>query len=550
MISLLRRLLAAAAVVVVVSAALAGVAAAHATILTTTPPDGGSVPSDPGVVTATFSEPVSVAVGGLSVRDRDGTAVEQGATTVDDAGTTASVALRPDLPDGTYVATYRVLSADGHPVSGAWIFGIGAEPDPSAGSGGPAGDAGWELVGAVARFVTYLTALLAAGVAFFLAFLHDRRPDRDRLARIVRIAAPLGLVGIVGTVVAQAALLTGEGLTAVTDSDVLRNVLSDRLGWSAAVLLLGLAAVHLSTDVGDLTASQALTVVGGLAVTGSFALWGHDTEAPYRWLAVGSDVVHVAAAAVWFGGLVGVSVVLTRRPPYPMTSTVAVVGRFSTAAAATVAALGAAGLAMTWVELGSVRGLWETAYGRMVLAKVLITAGVIVLAALNRYRILPALAEDTHDEQSLRWRRLRRTVAIEALAIVAVLAVTAVLVNTTPSRTALATATGPVSSTQQVETGSVTLEVAPAEAGRNTMHIQYLDAEGSPLDISPSLTVEVSLPSAALGPIERQVVKLAPGHFVLEGNELSLPGTWTVTLGARTSTFVEQRTTFEVPVTR
>jgi copper transport protein len=559
---LLRRLLAAAALVVAVSAASGGVAAAHATLRTTTPPDGGSVPADPGLVSATFSEPVSIEVGGLSVRDRDGNPVEQGSSTIDSAGTTVSVSLRPDLPDGTYVATYRVLSADGHPVSGSWIFGIGSEVDPSAGGSDGSGDDAWELLGALARFLTYLTALVAAGVAFFLVFLHDRRPDRARLAVVVHVTALLGLVGIASTVLAQAALLTGEGLSAATDLDVVRSVLSDRLGWSAAVLLLALAAVYLSTEVGDVAAARALAVVGGLGVTGSFALWGHDTEAPYRWLAVGSDIVHVAAAAVWLGGLVGLSIVLARPAPYPVSSTVAVARRFSTAAGVTVVALVVAGLAMTWVEVGSVRGLWETAYGRMVIAKVLITGGVVVLAALNRYRILPAIAgppgtepDATNPETARRWRRLRRTVGAEAAAIVVVLAVTAVLVNTTPPRTVLSPTAAPTTQTQELDAegeaaGTVSLEVVPAEVGRNTMHIQYLDAQGVPFDITTTLTVTMALPEVDLGPIERQVVKLAPGHFVLEGDELSLPGTWSITFSARTSDFREQRSTFEVPVTR
>jgi copper transport protein len=248
-----------------------------------------------------------------------------------------------------------------------------------------------------------------------------------------------------------------------------------------------------------------------------------------------------------------------------VTSTVEMVGRFSTAAAVSVAALIGAGLALTGVELGSLRGLWDTTYGRLVLVKAAITAGVVVLAALNRFRLLPAIeagafdavepdaaaeAGDEAAEQAARWSRLRRLVAVEALALVAVLGVTAVLVNTTPSRTALGVSGGAVSLTQDIPNGTVNLEVAPAKSGPNTMHIQYRDSAGAPIDLATTLTVELSLPSEDLGPIQRQIVKLAPGHFVLEGNEMSVPGEWTVTLAARTSDFTEQRNTFQVLVTR
>ena len=75
----------------------------------------------------------------------------------------------------------------------------------------------------------------------------------------------------------------------------------------------------------------------------SFALWGHNTEAPYRWVAFASDIVHVTAAAVWLGGLVGLTMVLFRRTPHPVRSTAQILGRFSTAAAVSVIALVIAG---------------------------------------------------------------------------------------------------------------------------------------------------------------------------------------------------------------
>ena len=482
---------------------------------------------------------------------------------------------------------------------------------PPAGAGGT-GDAGWEVVGAVARFLTYLTALLAAGLAFFLAFLHDQRADRWKLVPIVRIAAVVGLFGIVGTIVAQAALLTGRGLSAATDGKVLQSVLTDRLGWASAVLLIGLAAVHLSTDTNRLLAAQVLSFYGGLAVTVSFALWGHNTEAPYRWLAFTSDIVHVTAAAVWLGGLVGLTMVLFRRAPHPVRSTALILSRFSTAAAVSVLALVLAGGAMTWIETGSVKALFTTTYGRLVLVKMAITLGVVVMAAYNRFRLVPAIiagseadpdeadervvtiparsagtADTSSDDQALgddtpdlpsagpsddpersddlddpdeepteselqswRWIELRRMVGYEAIALVAVLGFTAVLVNTTPARTAIVSEAKVVNLTDDTATGTVNLVVSPARVGTNTMHVQYADEAGKPLDVANTLTIELSLPSKDLGPITRQVVKISTGHYVLEGDELSLAGDWTITLAVRTSDFTEERTTFQVPVSQ
>ena len=97
-------------------------------------------------------------------------------------------------------------------------------------------------------------------------------------------------------------------------------------------------------------------------------------------------------------------------------------------------------------------------------------------------------------------------------------------------------------------TGSVNLIVLPARVGENTLHIQYTDSSGKPIDVANTLAIEFSLPSADLAAISRQTAKAGPGHFIYTGPELSILGTWTVTLVARTSDFSEQRTTFQVPI--
>jgi copper transport protein len=563
-----RRLLLIGIILLAVLSLGTGVASAHASIVTTSPADGTSVTPSPSTVTATFSERVSIGVGGLTVRNTKGLRVDSGPSKVDGVGTTVTVGVQTALPDGTYVATYRVLSADGHPVSGSFLFGIGSGPiDTNAASlSGTGGNRAWEIAGTAARFLMYLSALLAAGLVFFLAFIHDRDEDRWRLIGFARIATITALFGAVGIVVAQAALLSGKNLSAITDGGVLGDVLNSRLGWSLAALTMGLIAVHLSTDISNLIASQALALYGGLATAASFAIWGHSTELAPIWLSSVADVIHVSAAAVWFGGIVGLVLVLRRPIDQPVASTARVVGRFSTTAAISVGFLAIAGLALSWNATG---GSWEalisTTYGRLLIVKVAISGGILAIAGYNRSWLVPALvhgeavdadatgtANPAESAAALpdapAWRRLRRTVAVEAIALVAVMGITSVLVNVTPARTALEAADRVVNQTQSVATGSVNLIVLPARVGENTLHVQYTDAAGKPIDVSNTLTIAFSLPSADLAAISRQTAKAGPGHFIYTGPELSILGTWTVTLVARTSDFSEQRTTFQVPI--
>ena len=527
-----------------------GVAAAHATAVSTSPADMSTIPTPPESVSVVFDEDVTIGVGGLEVRDMSGRRVDADDDRVVD-GLTLSVGLIDDIGDGTFVATYRVRSADGHPVNGSFLFGIGVDVvDPAASIS--TDEPGWEIGGSIARFALMLAALLAAGVAWFLAFVHDDAPDRWTLIPVVRIGSMVALLAAIAVVIVQAALLTGDGFGASSDIDVITQVLSGSLGWSMVLLMLGLAAVHASTSTEHPTMTQRLALVGALAVTGSFALFGHASEFVPKWLSIGADAVHVSAAALWLGGLVGLAMVMRSRDDTQVDSTAGIIDRFSGLAMVSVIALAVSGLALTLTGSdASWTALVSTTWGRLVLVKIAILALVVVIAAWNRRVLVPTVtangSERSHDRQR-RWSQLRRSVALEAMVLVIVLTITAVLVDVTPARTAVPV--GAFTAARAVDTGAVTLSVEPARVGVTTTRIQYTDTSGTAIDVANTATIEYSLPDQGIGPITREVVKIAPGRFTTTGPEFSLPGTWIVTVGVRTGDFSQQRTSFEVPISR
>ena len=142
------------------------------------------------------------------------------------------------------------------------------------------------------------------------------------------------------------------------------------------------------------------------------------------------------------------------------------------------------------------------------------------------------------------WRTLLRTVAAEALILVAVLAVTAVLVNVVPGRTDAGT-TGPFQETKPFRDGKVSLTVTPNEPGVNSFHVDFLGTDGRPAELAQKVTIELRLPAKDIGPLEREMVKAGPAHFILEGvSDLSIAGTWEITLNVRVSDFDQERVTF------
>ena len=547
-----RQLVAALAILVGVLALGTTAASAHATLESSSPADGQSVLTSPSEIRITFSEAVTTISGALSVLNADGKTVDTGNSEIV-GGRTLVAPISETLSDGTYVATYRVLSADGHPVSGSILFGVGNGALDRSAQPSSTGDRLWEIIGGISRFIMYLAALVAAGVAFFLAFIHDRAEDRWRIVPFVRIGSILALLSAIGIVMSQAALLTGKGAGAVTDSTVLRDVLNQNLGWSLALLMIGLAAVHLSTDIPKKVVSQSLAVYGGLAVTVSFAVWGHATELSPTAISLAADAIHATAAALWLGGLVGLVMVLSVRTPETVRATAGIIGRFSRMAFWSVIALTLAGLTLTITGSGaSLNSILTTTWGQLVLAKIGLTLIVVLIAAWNRRTLVPSLTSPTENtgELAVRWATLLRTIRAEAVLLVAVVALTAIVVNVPPARTAVVAKADRVDITQRVDTGNVQLSVDPAIVGPNTVAVRYTDGTGQPINVANSMSIEFSQPSAGLEPITRQVPASEPGVFVIQGNELSIPGTWTITIAVRTGDFTEQRTSFEVPVRR
>jgi len=547
-----RQLAATLAILVGVLALGTGIASAHATVESSSPADGQTLPTSPSEVSVTFSEPVSTASGGLSILNADGNHVDAGKSQVTN-GRTLVTEIPQSLSDGTYVATYRVLSADGHPVSGSFLFGVGSGAVDRSAQPQSSGDRLWEIIGGISRALMYLAALIAAGVAFFLAFIHDHDADRWRIVPFVRIGSILALFSAIGVVMSQAALLTGKGAGAITDTNVLRDVLNQNLGWSLALLMIGLAVVHLSTDITKKVVSQSFAFYGGLAVTISFAVWGHATELAPRAVSLVADAVHATAAALWLGGLIGLVMILSLRSAETVRSTAGIISRFSLMAFWSVIVLAIAGLTLTITGSdASLHAIVTTTWGQLVLAKVGLTLIVVIIAAWNRRTLVPSLTTptETTNDLSIRWATLRRTVRTEALLLVVVVCLTAVLVNIPPARTAVVPKAARFDVSKRVDTGTVELSVDPAIVGTNTVVARYADGTGQPLNVANSMTIEFSQPSAGLQPITRQVPVSEPGVFTIQGNEFSIPGTWTVTIAVRTGDFTEQRTSFEVPVRR
>src|SRR5436190_17199090 len=173
-----KRVVAFVALVGALIVAGASPAFAHATLLTTEPQPGGRFDQSPPAISLRFNEPVEVALGGIRLFDGKSDRIDIGAPEHPNGDGDRVQSSLPKLDDGTYVVTWRVTSADSHPIQGAFTFQVGtagAVKDADALARRPlAGQGGSDTVGvvyAIARVALFVALALFIGGVVFMALV-------------------------------------------------------------------------------------------------------------------------------------------------------------------------------------------------------------------------------------------------------------------------------------------------------------------------------------------------------------------------------------------
>ncbi len=381
----------------VTGALLAGSApvSAHAALTASDPQQGSVVEKAPAQVSLTFSEGVAMSDGSVRVLDPKGKRVDTGKTS--EQGTnTYSVKLHSGLPDGTFTVTYQVVSADSHPVSGAFTFSIGAPSTTSVSVSDQ--EAGGGVVGGLYGFARYLSyagfILLVGGAAFVLACW--QRGTGERSVQRLVVSGWLALTGATLAMLLLRGSYTGSGKVGdIFDLTLLSNVLQTKTGAALVSRLLLLAAGALFIAVlfgayekredeeekGDLTFGLAIggfVVAAGLAAT--WAMAEHASTGIQTGISMPVDVLHLLAVAVWLGGLSTLLVALYRAPSIEP----AAVRRFSRIAFGSVAVLAATGIYQSWRQLGSWSAFTGTSYGQLLLVKIGLVVVLVGIAWISR----------------------------------------------------------------------------------------------------------------------------------------------------------------------
>ena len=553
---------------------LGGPARAHAALEESSPFDGETLTAAPTEVVLDFNEPVTAATGGVRVHDSRGDLLPTTMMSEDGSPDVLRVGLPEDLGTGSYIVTYRVLSADAHPIKGALVFTVGGGEGISdsvlrAVAGGGS-DTLFGLLGVAVRWITYLGTLLAGGAIAFLIWVFNGDPRRS--VRIGAFGVALAGAGTLLVVPVQAGLATGRGFAATVDSTALADTLGSLLGVSGVVRLVALVALGMSLRSPASRMARAVGFGAAVAALGSLLLDGHTVTTGPRLVVILGDAVHVLAGAVWFGGLACLAAALRDQRELDRPVAAAdLVRRFSSLATVSLIAVVVAGLALSWAQVRALHALTSTTYGWTLLVKVAIAAVAIGLGAYNNRRLVPSItalaglrpqaersvprggsADGPSDPSGsgAAWRRLRRVVRVEVGVLTLVLLATAVLVNLQPAASE-AGVTGAYSTYVGLgDSYEVNLVVDPNRAGHNEIHIYVLDDTGRIATDATDAGFALTMPTKDIGPIERQGITAGPGHWVVIGNELSVPGRWIIEVSIGISRFEELSVSIPVTVNR
>ena len=541
------------AVFLVLGVVLAGPVGAHAALVSMTPEADSTVETAPSEIVLEFNEGISATSDAVRVFDPSGR--ELGGVEVSGTDDSITASLPEFDTDGSYTVDWKAVSADGHPIRGAYLFHLRTatltEPFD-------VGDAGAPLVANVMRAVGAVVALTAL-VGVLVAALRRRSGDTPRSGwyrwRWVLVFD--------GTLLLFIGALTVVGSSMSESFEVTLDTASGKVSLLACVLAL------IGVVVSLVPKAAPVELPLGVLTVGAVAMQGHAVSLPPVALSAPLTVVHVLAAVVWGVGLVwvdrrcaGAHAAEVRRD----------VERLSPFAMGAVVLLAITGVVLV-LDRVPIDQLLSSNYGRLGVLKAVLLVATVVVAFRNRAGVTPDLPEHAVDDEAAAGTvatdtiatntiatntvatkdaatvaSLRRGVRIEVVLLSVALLAGAALSQISPPDPDTS-AGGLFIERAAFGDGQVELTVEPGARGTNEVHVIALGADGRLMAEVSELTLSLTLPAEDVGPLQPEMQVVTAGHSVAYA-DFPLVGEWTVRVDGRLGKFEALSATFEVPIGR
>jgi copper transport protein len=539
--------------------ALPAAAWAHAALLRTVPEASRTVNTPPKQVSLTYSEAVEPRFAIVSVTDAAGHQQTAGPPRRSAADPDTLVVPLKHLSEGWYLVYWRVISADGHPVRGAFTFAVGPNPGPAPQFVIPSTSETAATPGLlVLRWATFLSFMAAIGL-FMLRLVIARPAGRIEDASLRPLSIGFGVAMVVALIVtpiyvvvstAKFALRSAFDLGAVIplarDSAFGRSFLDF---WLVLALFALAGGITIAVDRPErrLRSTAELLAFGGALATIAAAclvpgLAGHAAQTSPRGLSLALDWLHVASASVWIGGLIGLLVLWFTLGRARVRALATVVPRFSRVAFGSVVLLVGAGIGSAIIHLPTLASLWDTSYGKSLVLKIGLLACALLLGAVNLLRTTPRLAAsaDRPELGASATALLRKTVSGEVLLVAGAIFGAALLTSLPPPAKALAEVgkasahVGPGPVTQAVRHGPYTLTFTfrPNRAAvPNTFNVKITKG-GQPVK-GADVTTTFAMLDMEMGQLAYHLPEHKPGTYGRSAPALVMVGHWGLSFDVR-----------------
>jgi copper transport protein len=489
--------------------AQAGAALAHASLIRSEPADRAVMALPPSMLTLVFNEPVSPLVFRLVRPSGDTTELKD--VVADNA--TVTIRLPERLMPGTHLLSWRVISADSHPVGGALTFSIGR---PSAQPATPRFCSDRRVPWAVwiAKLGLYIGLMLGVGGTFYAEWIAVERLSPGA-GRIIAAALECGVVAAVISVGLQGVDAFNLPLPDLQQPLVWATGLATSYGVTATIaagaMIVGLAALRSSPERGRWLSSLALVGVGA-----ALAASGHASSAEPQVLTRPAVFLHGIAVAFWIGALLPLAAAIRapKRRQVELT-------RFSRAIPIALVVLVASGAVLVVVQLRRFDALWTTDYGLVLSGKLAAVLVLFAFAAVNRY----ALTSNVMEGDDIAAGHLARSIKTELLIALLVLGLVATWRFTPPPRALIAAAETPVHAHIHSDKAMADVEIEPAHDNTRRITVTVLDGQFGPL-AAKEVTLFLANPAAGIEPLRLPATHVEGATWRVENASIPTVGRW------------------------
>ena len=285
------------------------------------------------------------------------------------------------------------------------------------------------------RFGLY--AIMGALFGMLCFALYSQRIDRAGAIPLRRLIVGGAIFGLLLSVLGFVMLTASMMATPLSKVDVASLAMVVKLQGVGTAWMVRMAALAciLAAALAVRPARYfvaAATLFGGVALA-SLAWTGHAmmSEGVTGKIHLASDIAHLLAGGAWVGALLALVMLLSRaagaRAPIDLAGLHAALAGFATAGTVIVGVLLITGLVNIWTVIGVAAfwGLFTSLYGWLFIGKLALFCGMVALAATNRFRLTPALERAIVSDAGEPIAALRRSIALEAAAVMAILALVA-----------------------------------------------------------------------------------------------------------------------------